>query len=158
MLTKRTTISARLERNYPAAIGVLTLILVLCFGPTCFRFASAHNLHLDQFYSGLFTLATVATGFLFAFYTFMLTTDRPFIRKAKSTIYFKRAQKYCLDAILIGACVCVLSIPYLVIQPAPSKMNISLVCVAFWVALIAWAFSTFERAARVFSAFASVSD
>jgi hypothetical protein len=146
--------SRRWEMHHPALLGALSLGGVMLAGPRAFAYAEMHHWKVDQLYTCVFTLATVFTAFLFTFYTFVVTAERGFLARAKSSIYFKQTVRYTLSAIWVGGIVCAATVPLLVVQPTPTVGDPWLVVVAIWAALTVWACASFIRAAYLFSIFA----
>ena len=71
------------EDVYPHTVGLTSAAVSVWFGDEIARIVAEHGLKLDQAYSGVFGLASVLVGFLFTFYSFVLTTDRGFLGKAR---------------------------------------------------------------------------
>lgn len=141
-----------LEDTYPALAGLLWGGVVFFFSNSIVDLIKDHNLKMDQAYSGIFGIATVLTGFLFTFYSFVITTDHGFIGKARSSIYLKKTVNFTIDALRVGSLAALCSLPMMVWQPTLSSVNQKL-AFAFWVALSVWSLLSFERAARLFILF-----
>jgi hypothetical protein len=153
MATVVDKIARRIEDHYPHGIGMAAGTAMLIYGPRVIACATASGWQLDQLYGAIFNLSTVFTGFLFTFYTFVVTTDRGFLGKAKHSLYFKRANGFTILAIVAGFILCVLSVPMLVRPPAPTGPGLAFLSI--WVAVAFWALLAFERATRVFIIFVS---
>jgi hypothetical protein len=155
MATVADKVARRVEGHYPHTLGLAGAAAMLVFGPKLIAFATSNGWHLDQLYSAVFNLSTVFTGFLFTFYSFIVTTDRGFLGQARQSIYLKRANGFTIVAISAGFILCVLSVPTLVWQPAPLVRNLEMVWLSIWIGNSVWALLAFERATRLFIIFAS---
>ncbi|WP_340647017.1 hypothetical protein [Phenylobacterium sp.] len=155
MATVADKVARRVEEHYPHVLGLAGAAMMLVFGPNLMTSAAANGWHLDQLYAALFNLSTVFTGFLFTFYSFVVTADRGFLAQARQSIYLQRANGFTIVAITAGFILCVLSIPTLVWQPAPIVRNLEMVWLSVWVGTSVWALLAFERATRLFIIFAS---
>lgn len=143
------------EAHHPMLLSGAAFGGLLIFGPDLYRYADTHKWKIDQFYTSVFTLATVFTAFLFMFYTFAVTAERGFLSRARASTYFKQMVEYTIRAIVVGALLCVLTVPMLVVQPTPAKGDPWLVFAAAWLGLTVWSFASFIRAAYLFIIFAS---
>jgi hypothetical protein len=152
------TVSDRLQRQieawYPHVWGAVAAALALHWTPRIATLQSASVVHLDEAYTALFGLATVFTGFLFTFYSFVSTAESGFLGKARSSIYMKRANRFTVTAIIAGSMLSIFCVPLLVFQPSVGTFPGNL-AFAIWAGLSAWALLAFERAARLFILFVS---
>lgn len=150
------TIVGRIEKffedTYPHAAGVAASVLALTFADEVGPITKAYVLKMDQAYSGVFGLATVLTGFLFTFYSFVITTDHGFIGKARTSIYMKRTSRFTVTALLSGATAALVSLPMMVWQPN-LFWTPGLIAFAVWAGVSVWSLLAFERAARLFILF-----
>lgn len=141
-----------IEDTYPLVAGMLAGGLALAVVPRIYYIVQEHDLKIDQAYSGVFGLTTVLTGFLFTFYSFVITTDHGFIGKARSSIYLKRTVTFTITALVAGAIAALGSLPMMVWQPGLDE-PLAQVAFAVWAGVATWALLAFERAARLFIIF-----
>lgn len=148
-------IEARIEEYYPFALGVVGGAACIIWGAQAFTAMLRQGWDVGVIYSATFDLMTIFTAFLFTFFSFFVTTDRGFIGRAKGTLPYRQTVKYTLKTLALGALLIALSIPMMVIKPAPTDLGFALVLVSFWLALAIWTAASFFRAAHIFSIFAS---
>lgn len=147
------------ERGYPFFCGVLAATAIFAVSPDFFCYASAHGWKLEELYLASFDFSSVTTSFLFAFYAFVVTAERGFIAKMKSSIYFAQLITYTVRALILGVVLAVASLPMMVIQPVPqARWDTATIEVAAWVFVVVWTVAAFVRAARLFIAFVSVQE
>jgi hypothetical protein len=142
------------EAHHPSLLSALAFGGMLWKGPAAYAYAAEHSWKVDQAYTCVFTLATVFTAFLFTFYTFVVTAERGFLARARASTYFKQMVGYTFSAIAVGAILCVVTIPMLVVQPVPSSGDPWLAVAAVWLGLTVWSGASFIRAAYLFAIFA----
>lgn len=154
MATIRDAVEKLFEDIYPHVGGVAASVAVFFLSDKLSSIVSAHGLKIDQAYSGIFGLATVLTGFLFTFYSFVITTDHGFIGKARSSRYLQQTAKFTVTALIAGGVASLTSLPMMVWQP---KLNWTPGAIAFslWAGVAVWSCLAFERAARLFIIFCS---
>lgn len=153
MATVGDRIEKAFEDLYPHLIGAGVGLLSLTLSDDIASSIKAYSLKIDQAYSGVFGLVTVLTGFLFTFFTFIVTTDHGFIGKARSSIYLRRANAFTITALISGATAALCSLAMMVWQPNLSWLP-GLIAFAVWVGVSVWSVLAFERAARLFIVFA----
>ncbi|MGX1587358.1 hypothetical protein [Brevundimonas diminuta] len=141
-----------LEDTYPHVAGVVTGGLVFAVAPSLHCIVQERGLKIDQAYSGIFGLTTVLTGFLFTFYSFVITTEHGFIGKARSSIYLKQTVSFTITALVAGFVSALASLPMMVWQPELDG-RLAQAAFAIWVGFSVWALFAFERAARLFILF-----
>lgn len=152
MATPRELAEKLVEDLYPHVLGVGSAVIFLIYGGGISSVASTYSLKIDQAYSGVFGLATVFTGFLFTFYTFVITADNGFIGRARSSLYLRRTMKFTVTALKLGGISSLLSLLMMVWQPnlewRPGSIAFSI-----WFGLSVCSSLAFERAARLFVIF-----
>lgn len=140
------------EDVYPHAVGLASAGVAIWLGGCIARAVLAHGLKLDQAYSGVFGLSSVLAGFLFTFYSFVLTTDRGFLGKARSSIYLRRTSTFTVTALIAGTLAALASLPMMTWQP-PLTSTMAQTAFGIWLGTSIWAILAFERAARLFIIF-----
>ncbi|NWE51574.1 hypothetical protein [Brevundimonas sp. P7753] len=140
------------EGAYPHCAGFVAAGLAIWQGSEIAQAVAAHSLKLDQAYSGVFGLASVLTGFLFTFYSFVLTTDRGFLGKARSSIYLRRTSSFTVTALVAGTVAALVSLPMMIWQPVLTS-TMARTAFGIWFGTSIWAILAFERAARLFIIF-----
>jgi len=155
MATTIDRIHAKVEAGYPALIGAVVGVLSLVYAPTAVEQIIARGWDLGNLYSAVFDVSAIVTPFLFTFYSFVVTTDRGFIGRAKGSIYYKTAIRFTVQALVLGGILTIVSIPMMVIEPAPVvRFGWEHFLLAGWAALAVGTLAAFVRAAHLFSIFA----
>lgn len=143
------------ERVYPTACGIAAGILAFCYGPKLGAAFAKNDWSVENLYLAVLTIATVASGFTFATYTFLLTTESGFIGRAKNSIYYRHMLTYVLRATILGGIVAVATIPFFITKLTPVNiLSQSNLLIAFWAALTVGTIAAFYRAAYLFAIFA----
>lgn len=143
------------ETYFPFTFGGIAGLLSYLYGNCAFIYLTENEMQIGSIYSSAFDVATIFTAFLLTFYTLIITADRGFIGRAKGTRPYLLLLSYTLRALGLGAAVVALSIPMMVVEPAPTSPNDpSLYAVAIWAGLTIWAAGAFVRAAHIFAIFA----
>lgn len=142
------------EDIYPH--GAALLVGAACYlnGDALARFVERHQLKVDEAYTGIFGIATVLTGFLFTFYSFVLTTEHGFIGRARTSYYLRRTTIFTVTALVAGAASAIASLTILVWQPGIAS-SAGGIAFAVWAAVSVWSLLCFERACRLFMIFST---
>lgn len=149
-------ISFHWEGWYPAALGVVAGVTAFALGPDLFAFLEAKGWKGGQLYDSVFDIACVTTPFLFTFYSFVVTTERGFIARARNSRYFRDCVRFTMWAIALGAILTVATVPMQIAEIKAVKGNeYTTVAFALWVALAVATFAAFYRAAHLFVIFAA---
>lgn len=157
MATITEKLEYRWERLYPLLFGVATVPLVYWKMTAVFEAMLKYGWKIENIYSSAFNIATVATPFLFTFYTMFVTTETGFIGRMKRTNAYKMTVQYTLRAIWLGALLSVTSLPLIIASPAPIKSDDPWNWfIAIWCGLLVYTLAAFVRAARQFGVFISV--
>jgi hypothetical protein len=143
------------ERAYPTVLGVGAGAISLCYAPEILHTIHANNWSVENIYLAIFTIATVASGFTFTTYTFLLTTESGFIGRAKQSIYYRHMLTYVLRATILGGLLAAATVPLLVMKTVPaSVISVDNLLVAVWWGLTIGTGAAFFRAAYLFGIFA----
>jgi hypothetical protein len=154
--TDVTSISVIRERAYPIFCGSTAAGLVFVISPNFFIYAACQKWHISSLYEAGFEFGAVATSFLFTFYTFVVTAERGFIARMKHSIYYELLITYTVTALILGVALAIVSLPMMVIDPAPaSRWDWATIGIAFWSFVAAWSVAAFVRTTRLFIAFAT---
>lgn len=136
-------------------------LTAIAIGAACYlngqpfaAFVTQHQLKIDQAYTGIFGISTVLTGFLFTFYSFVLTTEHGFIGRARTSYFLRRTTVFTVTALVAGATAALASMILLVWQPRLA-WTVGGIAFAFWAAIAVWSLLCFERACRLFMIFST---
>lgn len=143
-----------LEDSYPHAAGIAAGLACYLNSAPIARFVAAHQLNIDEAYTGIFGISTVLTGFLFTFYSFVLTAEHGFIGKARTSYYLRRTMVFTVTALIAGAVATLVSMSILVWQPVIAT-TVGGIIFAVWAAVAIWSLLCFERATRLFLIFSA---
>lgn len=145
------------ERSYPVILGFISIPVVFWKIPIAFEAMIKAGWKTENIYSSAFNIATVATPFLFTFYTIFVTTETGFIGRMKSTNSYRMTVRYTLRAIWLGALLSVTSLPLIVASPTPTTYDTPWIwIVSAWSGLVVATLAAFVRAARQFGVFINV--
>ena len=148
-----------LEVYAPALAGVITLAACLCFRNSLTHIFVADKLSLSQLYSGVFGWASVQTGALLSIYGMIFTKTDGFIGGLRSLPIMESFYRFVGSSIRLGLVLTVVTIPLLVFNRDMSDLNHPrYFIVAVWFGVFAWAFMSFVRVVRIFSALVRVKD
>lgn len=142
------------ENGHPLFLGAVCGLALWVFGWPLVDVSTSSAWNLPALYSAIFSISGIYTAFLFTFYSFIATTDRGFIGKAKDSIYYKRTISFTVSALVLGGILTVLSIPMLLVEP-DLQTEAGRVAIVLWVGLTIWASTAFVRAAYLFVIFAT---
>lgn len=135
-------------------IGLCAGGATIVYGPSLFAVAQSNSWNIPAIYSAVFNISTVYTAFLFSLYTYILTSDSRFIAAAEKSGFFKQAVSLAIRAMLMGALVSIVTVPFLLIEPTTTMRDAVMWWVAAWVGLAVWSFFLFVQAASILSLFA----
>lgn len=145
---------ANVEASYPMLLGAIGAAASFVYAPDAIAHMIAAKWSVGAVYSSVFNVAAITTPFLFTFYSFVVTTDRGFIGRAKGSVYYAATVRFTVWALIFGAALTLASIPMIVIEPKPSGISEwSNLALAAWVGFAIWTFGAFVRAAFLFSIF-----
>jgi hypothetical protein len=149
-------ISLRWETWYPAVFGAAAGAAAYVYGPAMFADLHSRGWAEMKIYDSAFDVVVVTTPFLFTVYSFVITTERGFIGRMRSSIYFAALIRYAVTAIWLGAVLTVATIPLQIAALKPvAGDHWSIVAFAIWAVLAVATFAALFRAARLFIVFAS---
>jgi hypothetical protein len=156
MATKIEHLEAFWEKWHPIFLGACTALLAAWQMPRAFGIMEAANWDVGTIYSSTFDVASVATPFLFTFYTIFVTTESGFIGRMRRTKAYADTISYTLKALRYGACLIAASLPFMLVVPKPTLHSDAWnFAVAAWAGLAVCTILAFVRAARQFSIFIS---
>lgn len=157
MATLSERIEYQWERSYPLLFGAATVPLTYWKMAAAFDAMTKAGWKTENIYSSAFNIATVATPFLFTFYTIFVTTESGFIGRMKRTNAYRMTVRYTLRAIWLGALLSVASLPLILASPAPTTRDDPWIWfIAIWSGLLVSTLAAFVRAARQFGVFIGV--
>jgi len=140
-------------RPYGEAIGaVCALILIVWQAPwLSARFADSSNpWSASGLYSGVFSWASIQSGFLFAIYAFVMPRTEPFIKAVSSTFHFKKFKSYMLRTTYLTLFVALISLVLMVWNPVPVADGGTGAALLGWVVLSVYSFLCFLKCIRTF--------
>jgi hypothetical protein len=141
------------EKRGPILIGVSAGILAYFFARPFLVAAAGKSWHLDALYASVFNIAAAASAFLFAFYTYVRTSEGSILREIRGSRIFKRASQYMIRAIISSAVLAILSVPFLIVVPMPQGTNeIWYWVICIWAAFVAYVLAAIFRSAYHFLA------
>ncbi len=157
MATLIERIEYRWEQSYPLLLGVTIAPLCAWYIPVIFPAMVKAGWKTENIYSSAFNISTVATPFLFTFYTIFVTTETGFIGRMKRANAYRMTVNYTVRAMWLGALLSVASLPFIIVSPAPDAYSDPWTwAVAGWSGLTVATVSAFLRACRQFGIFISV--
>lgn len=139
------------EQIYPYAVGLMFSAIVWVHSHDIVTWAQAHSIDSQAFFSAIFDIAAILTGFLLAFFGFVVAPGSGFIQRIFGTKTFRLFMRYVAEALLLGAALTLISIPLMVSQAllqAETWWGVALI--ASWAFLAVSAPLSFWRVARVF--------
>ena len=143
------------ERIYPTASGFTAVVAAFAYGPKMIGMFDGHNWSIENLYLAILTVATVASGFTFTTYTFLLTAESGFIGRAKRSIYYRNMLAYVLRATILGGVVTVATVPLFIARLAPTEIwSQGNLLLSLWCGLTVGTAAAFYRAAYLFAIFA----
>jgi len=146
--------ASRLWENWhPLLLGAACALALWAFGWPLVSASRVATWNLPALYSAIFSISGIYTAFLFTFYSFIATTDRGFIGRAKDSIYYKRTVSFTVSALVLGGFLTLVSIPMLLVEP-DLQTRAGRVVIVLWIGLTVWASAAFVRAAYLFVIFA----
>ena len=145
------------ENWHPLALGVATAGALWWLGWPLKVLADRASWNLPALYGAVFNISGIYTAFLFTFYSFIATTDRGFIGKAKKSIFYKRTVRFTISALIIGVLLTIGTIPLLLMEPGLDLLW-ARIAVVVWAGFAVWSTASFVRAAYLFVIFARSQD
>lgn len=137
------------EKFGPLTLGAIIFVAAYYGAFDVLEAAARNKWHLDALYVSVFNIAAAASAFLFAFYTYVRTSDGAILCEIRRSIFFKRASTYMIRSIVATAILAVASVPFLIVVPQPHDAH----HIWYWL-ICAWsAFSTYVFAAIFRSAY-----
>ncbi|KCZ91315.1 hypothetical protein [Hyphomonas jannaschiana] len=148
------------EESHNAAIWfVLGLVAALRFHALFFECANYYDWERQTIYSSAFDFGGIYTAFLFAFYTYSISSGSDFFVKARNTKIFKRMIVFVKKAIVLGFILTLASIPMMIWNPSPDRtFNTDSLIVCLWFALACASLASFWQATRLFWVFAKTAE
>jgi hypothetical protein len=154
MATAVDRLGARWEHIYPGLLGVAGAVAGYLYGPAVLAHMDSRHWDIENLFVAVFTLGTVAAGFGFAIYTFLLTTESGFIGRAKNSIYYRALLTFVLVATILSAVLSIASIPGMIIKSVPAAYSLHALYIAIWTGILAWTGASLFRAGHLFAIFA----
>lgn len=147
------------ESHNAAIWFVIGLAVAFKFVGQAFSIAERQNWERQTVYTTAFDIGGIYTAFLFAFYTYSISSNSDFFAKARTTQAFKKMLKFVKDAIVIGFFMTAASVPLMIGNPSPDSIySLSGAIVSIWFALVCSSLAAFWRATRVFWIFARTAE
>lgn len=142
-----------LEKYSPHLVALIVLALTYWRGGNFFSAAIENGWHTDALYASVFNIAAAASAFLFAFYTYVRTSEGTILREIRASALFRRASKYMIGAITWSALLAIITVPLMIAVPQPCHPNEGqFLPVAIWVAFSGYVFAAIIRSAYHFIA------
>ena len=138
---------ALLEEHNALIFSFIGALMFWMFGHRLFDFLDSNVYNYVALYEAVFGISGVLFAFLFAFYTYIISSDSQFIKVARETDHFRKMISYVKRATFIAICLNILTIPTLVLEINPSELYSW-----EWVYGLIWASATFEFAAAFWRA------
>ena len=108
---------------------------------------------ISQFYSAIFSWASVQGALLFSVYAFFLSRSEPFIRAVSKTFPFRQMRVYILRTLWLTIILNLISLPLMVAPPVPARAGLldpGFDALLVLVAMFSLAFLRFLKIVRVF--------
>lgn len=144
------------EANFPAILGAVAALGAVFCAPSVYAYVAAKGGEMGELYSAIFDVSAITTPFLFTVYSFVISTDRGFIGRAKASMYYEMMVRYTITALVLGALLTIGSIPMLIMKPVDlhAVSDPIYFMVVVWYGLAVWTLAAFVRATYLFSLFA----
>lgn len=141
------------EKHWPSFVAVGAFVLAMLYAESFFSHARLSSWKVEALYNSMFNIASAASAFLFAFYTYVRTASGDILVAIRKSIYFKRASSYILRSITFTALFAVVTVPFLIVEPKPeSIMDLPYWVVATWCAAACYGLATIARSVYHFIA------
>ncbi|MDF1729561.1 MAG: hypothetical protein P1U53_17610 [Sulfitobacter sp.] len=157
MITKRLLyrIWTYLEHHNAAIWFVVGFITAFLGHGVWFEWAHQYSWDRQTLFSAAFDFGGIYTAFLFAFYTYSISSGSEFFQQARSTKAFKNTITYVKRAIVLGFLMTLTSVPMMIWNPnLYLEFQLSNWAFCFWAAIVFGATAAFWRATRLFWIFA----
>jgi len=149
----RPMIARAWERFGPSIIGLVIFVLAYRYEKALLDAASQNKWHLDALYASVFNIAAASSAFLFAFYTYVRTSEGAILREIRASAFFRRASKYMIRSILVTSILALASVPFLIVVPEPHDNHHAWYwAICIWTAFSGYTFATIVRSAYHFIA------
>ena len=138
--------------KYGTQISVSVLALAyLFFGLEFFEIAKENMWSINSIYASVFDMSSIVCAFLFSFFVFVKTTTNRYLDAARGSNTYNKLLKYFVSSIVSSFALSVVTIPFLVVNPAPTQISqISYLTVFPWVLLSGYVFAAVIRSAYHF--------
>ena len=121
------------------------------YGPGWINKAQYADIKLDSFYTSIFGVSTVLTGFLATFYGIIATSPTKFMQRLKRTKAFAKCKRLIKNAMGYGFALTLMSIPLLILVPLPTeRLTGNNIAFSAYAAFTVWTLAAFYRAASSF--------
>ncbi len=137
------------ERLHPYGYGVIASVLLCGNHANIAAYFTETKLEMKDAYAATLSLASILSGFLTTFYAIVATKDDGFIGKMRAGEQFQRYLLFIREAMLLGFCDAILTLPLFVWRPyEKSQAGFSGVVFCLWVGLSVAAILAFLRVFR----------
>lgn len=141
----------KIEIWLPRIMFVLTFAGFFWYGPGWVSKAQGASINLENFYTSIFGVATVLTGFLATFYGIIATSPTRFMQRLKRTHAFAKCKKLIKNAMGYGFALTLVSIPFIIFAPLPTdRLTGGNFTFSAYSAYTLWTLTAFYRAASSF--------
>jgi hypothetical protein len=137
--TARRSLAVEWERHWCSAVGLIMFVFFYVYAGHFFEDAERYHWHVDNLYCAIFGLATFAAALLFSVYAYVRTTENKILDAIRQSIYFARASKYIVVAIITTSALSVLTIPLFVTVPEIKSVDLSYLIFCGWAAFTVYA-------------------
>lgn len=148
--TPNRSLAVEWEKYWCSAVGMAVLVVFGVFAKHWLGIADANHWHLDNLYSAVFGLATFVSGFLFAIYAYVKTTENRILEAIRHSIYFDRASHYMIVAMTMAAILSVVTIPFFVVVPDIKDRHVTYWMFCAWAAFTSYVGCSTIRSVRHF--------
>jgi hypothetical protein len=138
------------ERFLPVTLAALVLIAATIFRAGIAQFFIHHGLNMDGLYNAVFGWSAIQTGFVFAVYGFVMSSEGGFIERVRDTTPMNQFLQYTRNATYLGFALTAFSMPLMVSGIKVSREVYGYFAISIWFSLFVWAFLSFARVAFLF--------
>lgn len=130
--------------------ALLAFSVIVWFSPWLASKFTSGGWSASGLYTGVFSWASIQTGFLFAIYTFIVPRAEPFVRAVAATKAFAAFKVHMLRTTYLTLAVAIPAFALTVVNPAPPATGIGSLAMAAWLALFLYSVLCFLKIIRSF--------
>jgi len=137
------------ERIYPYIGGLVFSVLAGVYSQSIYKYATENAIEIERLFPPIFDIASILTGLLFSVFTVAIAPSSSFINSIIETSTFKVFKRYIVEALLCGAILVIISIPFMVTNIEP-KSVINIILIVVWSFFVMTSVLAFFRVFHIF--------